>query len=1619
MKLRITGGVVRNYSENYNSNLFLGSISFRQTGILNRKFNIYKSDPQTSSKDFDAFVIKPDNSLSNNYLFGGAIAGYGNIVHPNDLIGSDISGFLIVSGNSLLFETCRGREVDKKHRFNFYQGFYPMGFFEPPHGQTISMAEALGDAYSFTEQLENGGCAKINVKEYNELIGIVSKNVTNHVIDPTMVRDQLLPIHGPYEECPPVLTQPFYFEELNYTFIAGTFSGGLGGNCYNNNPVPTSLDIDELNLGARYKLEKIYNGQGLPSTYKITGDVNEDDETISNYTSYSWTTNSGSIGNHSKINNNLCRASTMETKVSAGIGNNGQLVQYFHDSDVTFNYDPWDYWEWVFKENADTLPFYNSFLTASLPEGADPNRAFARASSKGTQLFDARLSDVNYWWDNRQCQDIVDFLPYSFGGAIKACPSDYFEVPYYSAIKKFGFFGTRFFNTCKKLNREISFDKSGIKSGVPVYEVPQPLSLDDSERNFDPPYESNGLYSDAVYNNLLLTAKAEEYFNNHAVGNRGFYLWANFPYFSGSQEYQRLASNKEFAADFITLLNLYSYSLKNIPNLISRTAKPSIVIKPSYQEQGHEHLNIILQRGYGADILHDSKTYNLFENRLNKLFTGVENKVDFNWLLSSWGSFVANSDGSPRYDYYQSGISGREERLRTRYLENFSKGYPIDLFPLNDIYYSFDNAIDYEQHERWGRRFATWGKNSILPDIPRRYFEGAFANTGKNLIDVVSIVNGLSVGSNYFYPGAFNNPACGRTLPNKSYHPVIDGEINPNPQVSPPQKYRTSGWLGVGVSEIGKLDYNFSCFTPIFIQNPQSVYCKLGQSPTFRALAVDYHTIPEDKINKRYPEVKYWTDRLKLTDSKGRYLYPMKYSWHRVRKADINEVLRGNYWHQNIQAADPTGVWSCLEGTDGPECSFIHPTGCSPVWSSLKSVNRDSYLFLEGVKNSDASNYYYYCLASGRFGVRASDPFEIKAENFTLFDVSFKNGGGYAGAQLDIKFEIEDKSGDKKTVAATPVSDAVSVSYDGYETDVGAVIEETIEKKRFIRLGETAIGTKIKGLIGKRGQTRSYAPATTIDNRGQRGEMARPIEYGALVRFKIDLDDEKGALLYGYKHLPTCSNYAMPIGGKGVKINATLGGKEIRHQFVEQPAVFGMRNPPAVLYSKLNHIGELYPPILSRGEQPYLGISQWQFHNNLGLIKRFGKASTLQDENKDFIFIPSVYNLTEKQEAYLHVKTKVLKPTDLAGTNCGYTTPSLGRNQLYFVEAFDRYYILCDDKGKVRVPNFNFVAPGLRFGNAGMQYFWLGQPSDTFVKRHPMYGPYAYQWKVNRHNRDRNGNGVTEGLYSMSYGSKYSLMYDSPAAYGLYLKTKNLSLSSPINGNSARNALIALMKTWREKAFPNENPAVLRGKYFGKRGGPGEGYGYGDIRINCNDYDLTSEDPNDYSNGSNEAKCKYLKIAQSNLFIYDEYYCSQRNLKDGVCFDPCLSMRYSHGFFPGGKLLDMMTANGQDGLAGVSMKAITRITNNASDTDRNVSPSSSTSPQQRLRGPGMSPYEEERKNASGTPQDLTISPCKAGGAEHCNFITPTIHIGEESFLIGQNNGYQATLLNIRNLIPNS
>ena len=435
-----------------------------------------------------------------------------------------------------------------------------------------------------------------------------------------------------------------------------------------------------------------------------------------------------------------------------------------------------------------------------------------------------------------------------------------------------------------------------------------------------------------------------------------------------------------------------------------------------------------------------------------------------------------------------------------------------------------------------------------------------------------------------------------------------------------------------------------------------------------------------------------------------------------------------------------------------------------------------------------------------------------------------------------------------------------------------------------------------------------------------------------------------------------------------------------------------------VQWSRLTNIGELYPPSNSRIDNvfPNFGIGHWQWGNNLGAIKRFGKLST----KKDVRFVNGYFmaSSTQGQKIIDDVKEKFVGPSELAGENCGYTPYGLGRNMVYYLEAFERFYIICDPLKKKNVTNKTFMCPGVRMNNSAIQYFWLGQPANTYVKRRAMYGAYAYQWRVQRHNRDRNGNGISEGFYSMGYAQRYSLLYDAPAIYGLYVKIKT---------DGRYKTAVKEVKAARRTLADNYNlrADTIRSIWFGERGTEGTSRRYGDITYSCDGSDSLFSD----------GLCEYVSKAQA-LATSPNFYdhkCPEALLAIGACFDPCMSMRYAQGFFPGGKLLDLFGYGGGTSANDINDKNVRIVPIATVDSRGSLNTKdelSTTDINLKFRSPLNTPHARITrglKSVGGEVQSpefvAGVTPCQDGGADHCNYITPTIHLGGSSYLLGDGN----------------
>jgi hypothetical protein len=265
----------------------------------------------------------------------------------------------------------------------------------------------------------------------------------------------------------------------------------------------------------------------------------------------------------------------------------------------------------------------------------------------------------------------------------------------------------------------------------------------------------------------------------------------------------------------------------------------------------------------------------------------------------------------------------------------------------------------------------------------------------------------------------------------------------------------------------------------------------------------------------------------------------------------------------------------------------------------------------------------------------------------------------------------------------------------------------------------------------------------------------------------------------------------------------------------------------------------------------------------------------------------------------------------------------------------------------------------------------------------------------------------------MGAGQEYTLMYDLPAVYGLYLKSRDVQ-------DQLRKGWIERLKTQRKEALieaglyadnlslitsitrgyiPTDVRYIRWGVASNDNGDIGRGFG--DIRVAC--------DPEDER--YNKIVCDYKgNGAASNRYIgFSEYYCEPNDLKRGACFDPCMSMRYPQGFWPGGKLLNLI---GYD-----PNSRIIRLVNDTRFSDIGntysiLQEAEGRTRKYRFRGPANTPYSQL------TTWTNSIDPCKGGGNDHCNYNTATIELGGSAYLVGDTNVYNQLRFSLAQLFLN-
>jgi len=1491
---------------------------------------------------------------------------------------SDLSGYLYYRISQPLIGVCHGVGSDSNcwySGYNFYNAFCQDGYFAPPFGQNASIYQMNQDG---TDALaENGSCSTLTNSEYNDLFGI------NTQLDPGISASSTSAtafINSPAIACPQDLSVAFYWDEVQYNIIGGTASSVAGNTYYNTNPIPTSLDNFAINTVYRYA----FTSSGLPNVPNGDGTTSAQNENIVSYIS-------GRPVPYYTISQQYSIFNVMPTcpgLVAEGSLNGvGTSVESFlldapdvDNTDSTSNFDFfnwWNIWHLLYKENSDGFPFSNG------QDNNGGNVGIAATSNQpafGSELFNYTLADSDDYWARRQCPETVNFLPHTFGASIYACPSYYFDIPYYAALNKFGFYGTRFFNGCVSL----PFDYA--VSGNPAYpdavEIDTGVTYTSTDGTTDTVLNGDaGInWSFAAYANLLNVAQAEQDSSDFYSLNMALFLWANSGLIAQSSDYNALTGNQSFLVLYNNLFNGLSavfpsgiYSLLNGQPLFESGAA-----------------SVLYATGMIYPILSNNDVYMNFKQSLNGILTGAGDNYHWTNIENTYGYVVLQSVGNIDTNFYSGLASAKQQRMSSRYLENYIKGNPIDLYPTNKIAFSYDKAGNFINSINWGKAYGGFGLNHYFADsgLTRSFFLGTYGN-GQNVSGLSSFIGEVAnINNSSFYPGYFNSNISAE-LPIPTYEPVVTGTVMG-------EGYVGNGWLAMGYNGIGKLQGNFSCFTPIFIQQPfNTTYCKIGQSPTFRALAVDYHTIPEDKINIRYPEIVYWTTKLKMVDENYNNLYPLSYQWYRIPISSCIGTFAGNDFRNfllnpnwgALDPASPTGNWCPLEG-NGPVCTLIHPQACIPPYNSYNPawsyefINDSNYqtakqnnfymTFIKGAEKGIDDQYYYFCMVKGRFGIRISEPSKLFIENWLKFDLSILNGGN-VGAAPTVSFQ------DSTNSYSVNMESSGVENYAGFVNDPYAIPEDVVEEQ--LPPPNAGWGDvysyKFLGLWGYRGAGQSYTPGTLYDTRGLIEDWGRMLHYGSLAKYTKTLTQTDGDFLYGRNHLPVCTNYEMASMQDGIRvvINGVVHWANMQYPIVDTDGKYGVE------WNQLGNAGELYVPsveITNAGQVTISpGIGQWQWGNNLGTIHLFGWNSPQS------ILSQTPYQLSASD--FETLKKNLLSDGVLAGDNCGWHKNGLGRNMIYWIEGFSSFYDYCDTLKKKNVVNLNYMSPGLRSTNSSMQYFWLGKPNNTYLERYPLFGPYAYHWKTRPQNRDRNGNGVSQGFYSYGWNQNYSQQYDAPAIYGLSIKY----------GQSTKD--IATMNNARLQVFGPENLQGVKTTRFGVIADSGqEGRAYGDVFLGYLP---------DNSGITSEYVQSGIYFAQNQEFQL--YGCSDSDLKNGDCFDPCLSMRYQFGFLAGGKQQEL-TTNYPSG-HGYRIVANSPVIGNTTQNMTLIDASGTY-----FRGAFGTPHLQYLTGAlfaggySLSGVELNgFSPCFDGGADHCNYITPTLNYGSSMYQESQRSSFMS------------
>ena len=1567
----ILGGLQLNSGFVIKNNIYVGSTGFLITGNLIRNYSYVSQTKKLV--EIQSAPISAGPFTGTGYYPALQFKSLTPTPPPPKVYSITGSGFYA----SVVYETCHGinysnPSLGKTGDYNFYMAPYGPGYYQPPVGELPTMAEqSLGFFKSFKKQ-----AVDLNVSDYLKIFGLRITSSINKFIP--CKNYNLTAFHEGITDCP-INSQPAVkYSEIQAELTAGTFQGSIGGNIYNHNPIPSSYDRGVLVATTLYKSatptgknvpKEIQNSclyvadQGKPIPYFSRG---------SSASSHNYVF--GQCANLSDLDRQARVVGALDAHTNAFGGiPNGDILSDGDLGQDTSNYDQSAYWHFVFKYNHNALPFGNTHEAGQMTQDNDQFRE-------------------DHWWEHRECPENIDYLNHAFGNNINACPMNYVDVPYYAAIGKFGYFGTRFQDTW----RSVSNDSNGTGANKKYIDFPSELDgnknatyyvkLNAIDSRFGEEYSS---YSQNLggsdYSPLLKSAALEKKYYDFAFSDRVLFLRLNYDLSKTSSQYAYLTANIH------NFQNLYLGLCTGVA-ASGLSSTDAAKFRVSYINQG------------GSFIPVDDPLYSFTNSYITTGKYNPNDLIQFNEFVKKYGVFKLIDDSSADTLWYDKITNEKRIRIARNYYSNIASGNPVDLFPNNQIAFSFEKTIDFANSNfiKYGAvSSSVQSKGKTLPEVKRQYFSAGFSTifeasgyaqytnhkVSNDTINDIPIKtnlfgytnNNFTSSVNNFYFGYTNPRGCGNenfitdtnsyleliNLPNvgiwKNYVP----ETSPPPASAVNSPIRTP-WPDAGFAGIGKVNKNFSCFSPIFLQQPLNEAVKLCQAPKFRVCAVDYHSISDDKIKENrqgggsvYPEVAYWLRKIKAINTKGDNLYPLSYKWCRVPKASAMQYLATKK-ASLLDFSNPTGSWCCAEDGYGntPECTVIRPKECANMaglaLTSWVGNSEDYVLRFMGVKASDA-DFYYFCTVAGRFGWRDSEFASVTIDNQVKVQIATMDlcGGGSAG------------------LSVAGMTSNLNIQ-NGYLSDPGVYFEQV--KDEIWNDTNNCMFFRFVGPEKVRGVTRVYTPGTFVDSRGKRVRNAYWKDFGALSSVSFTLTDLSAGLLYANRALPYCdrsSNFLYQ--GQPMSLRGYV------HRTHFEPAVLTENTSFGVKARSLRSIAELYPPRRYLEASP---IATWdnknpghhQFETNLGSIKKYSQNIATNLSLSSVKIIPdSVSKIVSHAQDLMLQFNKAINLTAnsriITGPECGYVPPSLGRLMHFYVESFSTYYILCEVGGvkPKKIRNWSHIAGGLRSGKAGLQYNWLGRPRDARLKRVSMPGPYAFQWKVERHNRDRSGNGMPLSFWSYYHEERIDNLYDAAAVYGAVKKTSSYSVLTQAK---------KLKRIMAAASLGHSTTISLRNVSIGPDDGPK--LGCGGIRWRASG-----------EMGGDKPTPEFVDWIQSVASSagpdpFSAYGCAGPYADD--CFYPCLSLKYPEGFTPrGGKLLGYRNGN-----------------------EKHYFTSSIT-------GSSYYPASVPGSSVSYRIFAIDLSPCSTNKKDICNYLTPTAHIGLDTWPYGQVSNNASYLTSISNL----